>query len=189
MGKHEVKKDFLALHLVDNQGKEICKAIDTGRQPFTEDFAVRNELAYVDFIDKSYYGINIFESKCFENKNVPLKLVINIEGNDSDKVMNLPEKTRKLIVRDFVPYWKHVAKVSGSNPLPVSSEGQSSSKKEEPSYAPITPQETSAPKPADTSHVQIIPAPDKVDQNSSSDKGTITDNHDEPNNGRPPKSE
>lgn len=111
MGKHEVKKDFFRMSLVDESKKAVCVPIETGRIPYTPYIAQLTNSQYVELIDKSYTGLYTFDSKCFEKPN--LRLVVDIEGTkDPDRSVSMPEKTRKLIVEDFKPYWSYVAKLN-----------------------------------------------------------------------------
>lgn len=111
MGKHEVKKDFLKMELLGSDGKTSCTPVETGRQPFTKSMSIMTGISYVDFIDKSYMGVYRFDAKCFET-DPNLKLVIDIEGEDKDKIIPFPNRTRQLVIEDFKPYWDYVAKLN-----------------------------------------------------------------------------
>ncbi len=173
MKKHEVKKDFLAMSLVDTQGKKTCTALETGRAPFSKDVVILTGSTYVDFIDKSYIGYYTFDSKCFESSS-PLKFIINVEGNDDDRTIKIPDRTRQLIVRDFKPYWEHVATVTGTTPssqpaTPSSpnivngSSTDTSPAAQTPVSSPPSAQPVSSPPQPASPPVQIISAPDKAD--------------------------
>ncbi|MFN8615430.1 MAG: hypothetical protein U0003_05950 [Vampirovibrionales bacterium] len=51
--------------------------------------SVMTENAYIEHIDKSYVGLYAFDAKCFE-KQQPLHVLIDVEGNDADRKIRFP---------------------------------------------------------------------------------------------------
>lgn len=108
MGKAEIQKDFLRLHLIDGTiGKSVCDPIETGRQGFSEDIKILTNRSYSELIDKSYTGYYTFNARCFEKPRA-LSLIIETEGDESAREIRFPNKIRRYIVNDFEPYWRYV---------------------------------------------------------------------------------
>lgn len=109
MGKHEFKRDFMQMKLQVKGTTQACLPYQSARQPFTEDYAVFLDSAYLELIDKSYVGVYEFDSRCFHRPD-ELEFVVYTEGDDKAITFNLSDKLKSRVVKDFDPYWTEYTK-------------------------------------------------------------------------------
>lgn len=103
----EVKKDFLKLKLVDEEGNTVATPLESGRRLTKFVDLVMTDYYYKKLVDKSYIGHYTFDAKVFDTDK-KLKLVIEVEGKDKDRVIKIPDRIKTLVVKDFEPYWEYV---------------------------------------------------------------------------------
>lgn len=104
MGKQEFKRDFMNMKLQVKGTHQACLPYQSSRLPFTEDYAVFLDSAYVELIDKSYIGRYEFDSRCFHHPD-DLEFVVYSEGDDKAVSIPVSDRLKARVVKDFDPYW------------------------------------------------------------------------------------
>lgn len=112
----EIKKDFLRMALVGEDGQVVAMPIETGRES-NDVFVFEAPGRKNATLDRAYVGRYAFDATAFDTTKT-LSFVVAAEGSQKIEVVKLPEKMKQQILTDFRPYWSYVAQ-NKPEPPPV----------------------------------------------------------------------